>query len=391
VLGKWSGDSRMLKFENGFPIPFSTRRDFRMLQHYYLYERTVYSDGQRIYKDIYKGPLSIRLGDLIFFSQNLAINTKDYSPYNQVYKADIVDSTTTLNLYKEKTSKILELKIYSDLKGIEGEQPNGLVQFELSKKLNLYTKRFPIPKWGNWFNIGFLNYVTPYFTMSKIENNNKRLVPSYYGSQEKDTSKPNVFASTLDLLQHQVFSLGVNFNLLTIDIPGIKSTISANAGLYFGRTLIQDTLRSSVDSLHFKSKDGNNVFEYGVNNFQFVPEISWQIFPDKRYGVTVTQRWDHFKAHTDKLTQVVDSAQFTGYLQSLNGDRSKIDDYKPKYWLSTTEIFAFYRPSEFSQVFFRYRYNWDPNSSSHNFYQLQLGISTYLTHTKKDKKERVEN
>lgn len=389
VLGKWDNDPRMLKFENGFPIAFSTRRDFRMLQHYYLYERTVYSS----YREFghYKTPVSIRLGDLLFYTPNLSIDTKDYSPYNHVYKSDLTDSITKVNLLKEKTSKILELKIYSDLKGFEGDNPNGLVQVEFSKKLNFLTRRMPIPRWRNWFNIGALNFVTPYFTMNKIEKNNKRLVPTYFGSQGKDTMRANVYASTLKLLQHQVFSLGANFNIVTIDIPGFKSTLCMNAGLYFGRTLLQDTMREKIDSFQFKSINSNNVYEFGVNNFMFVPEVSWQIFPDRRYGLSVTQRFIHFKTYSNQVTQVVDSAHYTDYLRSLKGDRSKIDEYNPSRWLGSTEVFAFYRPSEYNKLFFRYRYNWDLGNTRQNFHQLQLGIATYLTHTKKDKKEQQKD
>ncbi|HUP13389.1 MAG TPA: hypothetical protein VM187_14290, partial [Niastella sp.] len=355
---------------------------------YYLYERTCYSTGRQ-YKN-YKGPVSIRLGDLLFYNQNLSLDTKDYSPYNQVYKENITDSVTKVNLYKEKTSKILELRIFSDLKGFEGDNPNGLVQVELMKKLNFLTWRKPIPKWRNWFNVGVFNYVTPYFTMNKIEKNNKRLIPSYFGTQAQDTMRANVYASTLKLLQHQVFSLGVNFNLFTVDIPGFKSMISVNTGLYFGRTLLQDTMREKIDSFQFKSASNNNVYEYGVNNFTFAPEVSWQIFPDRRYGLYVSQRLLHLKIYSNQLTQVVDSARYTDYLRSLKGDRSKIEAYKPSRWLASTEVFAFYRPSEYNKLFFRYRYNWDLGSTRQNFYQLQIGLSTYLTHTKKDKKEQQE-
>jgi hypothetical protein len=296
-----------------------------------------------------------------------------------------------VNLFKEKTSKILELKIYSDLKGFEGDNPNGLVQVEFSKKLNFLTRRIPIPKWGNWFNLGTFNFVTPYFTMNKIEKNNKRLVPLYFGTQAKDTMRANVYASTLKLLQHQVFNLGANFNLLTVDIPGFKSTICINSGLYFGRTLLQDTMREKIDSFQFKSINTNNVYEFGVNNFMFVPEVTWQIFPDRRYGLSVSQRFIHFKTYSSQVTQVVDSAHYTDYLRSLKGDRSKIEQYDPKLWIGSTEVFAFYRPSEYNKLFFRYRYNWDLGSTRQNFHQLQLGLSTYLTHTKKDKKEQQEN
>jgi len=393
VQGKWDYYPGLLKFENVSPIPFSTRRDFRTLYDYFIYEKTFFSTKRS--KDGVQGPCSIRLGDLLYYAQNLDIDSKDYSPFNHVYKSTITDSITTVNLYKEKTSKILELKIFSDLKGIENNNPNGLVQLELSRKLNFWNNRITIPrlknmKRPNLFNIGFLNSVTPYFTMNKVENNQKRLIPSYLGTQQKDTLQPNVFASTLKLFQYQTFGLGANFSIMIFDIPGLKSTISFNTGFYYGRTLLQDTLRVKTDSSNFKPIDANNVNNYGVNTFRRTHEVAWQIFPDKRYGMTVSQQFTNFRLLNDQLKQVRDSADYTGYLKSLKGDRSKIDAYEYKKWLATTEVYAFYRPSEYNRVFFRYRFNWDLQNIKENFHQIQLGISTYLTHTKKDKKEESQ-
>ena len=387
VTGKMDGIPDLLKFENFFPIAFSTRRDFRVLYITNIFERTIFSGDEKL--GGIKGPIRMSLGDLFFYKQNLDIDSKDYSPFNQVYRSSITDTVTVVNLYKEKTSKILELLIFSDLKGIEGDNPNGLIQFELSKKLNFLNHR---RGWsgasGNILNFGFLNFATPFFSMNKIEKNNRRLIPGFMGTRQKDTLLPNNFASTLDLYQFQAFTLGANVNFMTIDVPGLKSTLTINGSFSYGRTPIQDTLRIKTDSSNFSPIEANNVITYGVNNFQLAPEICWQLFPQKRYGITFSQKFMHFWTETTKLKQVKDSVHYVDYIKSLNGDRSRINDYEYSKWLASFQIFAFFRPSEFNQVFFRYRFNWDLNNVRMNFHQLQLGISTYLTHTKKDKDQQ---
>lgn len=383
IRGKIAGDNTLLKFENAYPIPFSTRRDFRRMFKANLYERTVFSgsseNSQKV-KSIY-----FTLGNLLDFDQNLDIDSKDYAPVNQIQTMDIKDEETVVNLEKERTSKILELKVFTDLKGIEADNPNGLVQLELSKKLNFWNIR----RRGLWnlYNYGFFNYLTPSFAMTKIENNNKRLPVQYIGSAEPDTARPNSFASTLQLLQYQAFRIGADLSFLTLDVPGIKSVITVKAGLYFGRTLTVDTIRNKVDSTIFKPIADNNIRESGVNSLQFIPEIGLQIFPDKRYGVQFAYRLTNFNLLSDGLKQVSDTLQYVNHVKSLKGDRSGINNFDKGKWLGMAEVYAFYRPSTYNQVFFRYRLNYDLGHSKTNFHQIQIGFSTYLTHTSKSKKE----
>jgi len=98
---------------------------------------------------------------------------------------------TTVNLEKEQTSKILEMKVFSDLKGID-IPPNGLVQLEFSKKINMWSNRRP--GWSSNFNYGWFNYITPYFSMNKIEDKNKRLTARYLGARQQDTMRANTFS-----------------------------------------------------------------------------------------------------------------------------------------------------------------------------------------------------
>jgi hypothetical protein len=312
------------------------------------------------------------------------LNTKDYSPVNNVLEQKITEEITSINLYKELTSKILEMKVFSDLKGIESDEPNGLIQLELSKKLNFLSMRWPLPKKRSKVNIGLFNYFTPSFAMNKIEANNKRLTPSYIGTRFPDTLRPNVFASSLSLFQRQVFTIGGNLTVLTVDIPGLKSTVNFNLGNYWGRVLVEDTFRNKIDSSRFAPVKDNNVKSFGVNSIQCVPEVSWQVFPDKRYGVIFSQRIFKYKLENSDIHQVKDSADYTSYINSIKGDRTKIANYGFKKWLATSEVYGFYSPSEYNKVFFRYRFNWDMKNIKNNFHQIQLGISTYLTHTKKN-------
>jgi hypothetical protein len=384
VLGKIPESNRMLKFENRYPIPFSTRRDYRRLYDINLYERTIFLNRFRNALQITS--VKMKLGDLLDYTQLLDIDTKDYSPANQVWAAEIKNDETSIDLKKEKTSKILELRVYTDLKGIENENPNGLVQVELAKKINFLNQRREVGK-RNVFNIGLFNYITPSFTLSKIEEKRKRLPIRYMGSTQADPAVPNTYASKLQLLQYEAFRVGGELALVTADVPGIKGIFTFKSGLYFGRTLTTDTLRAQTDSVTFEPVPDNNIVESGVNSFQFVPEISLQVYPDRRYGFALSYRAINYRIMSRTVKQVTDSADYASFMKGIKGDRTKIDSYPFRRWLGAAEIFAFYRPSAYNQLFFRYRFIYDMAQVKVNFHQVQLGIATYLTHTDKDKNE----
>jgi hypothetical protein len=366
VKGKMNGMDSMLLFANPFPIPFSSKTNFELDAK--LFEVT----------RMKKARCSMDLGELLQFDYNLRNYTRDYFPENQVYKAELNDSITTVSLYREKTTRILEVKVFSDLKGIDTDNPNGLIQTEFSKSFNFLTNR------RNWLairvNYGYLNYFTPEFTLNKIEDNNKQLVLDHFEKQPANVEKPNSFASTLDLYRHQIYSIGFSVNLFLLDAPELKSTFFLCTGVYFGRSAIQDTLRAYENTSNsFKPINDNNVMNFGVNTFQIAPEIKWQIFPDERYGVCLSQKLRYVGSLSDDFQQVESKNTYINFLKNNPVDNV----YKHTKFIWNSEVCAFFKPSANNQLFIRYRLNYDLGNMNHNFGQLQVGVTTWLTTTKK--------
>jgi|GEM_PF-3941128 len=375
VRGKISTNNTLLKFENAYPIAFSTKKNFQRLKRICLYEKSVFIKANHY----------IYLGDLLNFDPNLALYSKDYFPDNQIYKLDVTDSITTINLKKEKTSKILAVQVFSDLKGTDSNSPNGLIQVDFSKKLNLLTQRGRFLG-SNSTNYGLINYFTPQFTLSKIENNRKNLILDYSGSDPNDPAKPNAYAMTKDLLLYQQYKIGGKLNIFLLDIPALKSTFFINGGFYYGRTPVQDTLRSlNVTTKLFTPIATNNLVEYGVNSFQMVPEIQWDIYPDERYGFSFTQQFNRYKLLNTKFKQIDNSERYTQFLTSMPADPKL---YNFSQWMGSTEILGFFKPSDNNQIFLRYRFNWDMNNVKNNFNQIQVGITTYLSVAKAETKSK---
>lgn len=383
VFGKIAGDSNLLKYENFFPIGFSTKKDFRRLIDIQLFEK---SNSHHYFNSF------LNLGNLISYNQELMNNNKEYCPANQVLKInDLTKDVTEVFLYKEQTSKILEAKIFSDLKGTDINYPNGLIQLELSKKLNLFTRRFPcFYKKVYQFNYGFFNFVNPEFSINKVEDNHKRLVVTHINnlSLAADTLKPVVFASTINLLRHQVYKVGFDLSIFLLDFHHLKSTLEIGMGTHFGRTAIQDTTRIKTyidaSSFEFKAASANNVKEYGINTFQYGPYLTWQIFPSGRFGVSATQRFTWVRSLTDSFNRFKDNEQFLKTIAQTSPKEKGTIPFNFSDCIASSEIYAFFNPNTdgSNKLFFRYRLNYNIKNSIDNFQQLQVGFSTYISSTK---------
>ena len=72
IIATASTDTTFLKFENNYPIGFSSKDDYQTLNYIYLSESTGRCQCQ------------LKLGDLITYIQNSRIKTRDYSPKNSV-------------------------------------------------------------------------------------------------------------------------------------------------------------------------------------------------------------------------------------------------------------------------------------------------------------------
>jgi len=401
IFGKMSGNDHMFRFENTYPIAFSTKRDFKRLIDIKLEERSNYKLFGKNY---------LTLGEVITYNENLANNNKDYSPANQVLTIKALsDTIKEVALYKDQTSKILEMQVFSDLKGADNNNPNGLIQLELNKRLNFFSRRTNISwqflhkkekkkAYESFANFGLFNFVTPEFTIDKVEENQKRLILDHIDTLTlaADTSRPLTYTSSINLYKHQIYSIGLDISCFLFDAPNIKSTFNFGMGFHFGRSAIQDTLKQRDKSAEilFTAAPNNNVLQYGVNTFRYGPFVTAQIFPDSRFGFSLTQRFNWYKAYSSNFVQVRDSADYLRFIAKTPKDKIATTPYSTSKCLGTTEIFAYFSPNGdgSNKLFFRYRFNWDVTNGRENFHQMQVGFSTYLTATKEfDKLKKAAN
>ncbi|MCT4636980.1 MAG: hypothetical protein N4A72_04645 [Bacteroidales bacterium] len=288
---------------------------------------------------------SVKLRDIFtFYRPELKNKRRDVSPADTTFM--VVKGKRNgdeVKLFRQTSERLFEFKIFSDFVGIDGTKANGLVQTEFDKKMFLSPRKY-YGFFGGY--TGFFTYIKPTFTLSKLEDNNKYAVPLISGD--------NKYINTLDLMRHQIYKVGADFNLQMFHISGLKSDMYIDFGAYYSRSGISDTIKKS---------------DSGLDVVILEPKVKFKVQTDERYFVCIDG--------SVKFTRLLDSdvKQLRKY-DSQKGVKNVFND--PYYTLS---VMAGYSPTANTRgkLFFRYRYSGALRDGARLGYsQIQLGYSYYF-------------
>jgi hypothetical protein len=348
-----------IRFRNNMPISISSKFDPDKFKNHKIFV----SNSKELLDELNAKRLilkidcidcenSIRLSNLLDLNIVLENDKEDYSPANCI--VNLSETNSIVQLKKEKRSKILTVIGYSDLAGLNNENPNGLVQFEVSRRMNINTHKIPgffkgaINKGASY--TGYLNYIKPKLAYNKIEENNKYLI---LNSQSIDTTRSfkensnNFFVNPLHILLYRIYTLQVDLNLFNWNLPNKKTNFHLNTYINGVSTFLADSLKIQNRSvLQTPTRNTNTVgsFMYGLDLFA-------EIKPDGRYGVSFGCNY--------------------GYLNIL--DDAYLKDEKFKNAIVKLYATGFMKTGDESKVFFRYSMNYTNARRNNNFAQIQLG------------------
>ncbi|MDQ1087626.1 hypothetical protein [Siphonobacter sp. SORGH_AS_1065] len=162
---------KYLEFINNYPISISGKFDSERFANVNLYCSNC--NGVKGLSRF------IRLSDLINYDTQLENEKEDYSPVNKIINLN--SNNPIVEVRKEKRSKILEVAAFSDLMGLNQSDPNGLIQFEIKRKITLNSKHKLIGSKINKSPISSVNINDDKFKkddvkfFNKIENTNNKL------------------------------------------------------------------------------------------------------------------------------------------------------------------------------------------------------------------------
>ena len=289
----------------------------------------------------------ISLADVMAYVPALNVDNEDYCPSDSVYNIATRNGEVLIKqAMKEQVKRILDARVYTDLLGFTADQPNGLIQFEISKKIPLFTHRIKYCSKYRSF-VAFGSFYEPKFTLSKLEQNNK-----FYYPISKDNVSGKSTISTIDVYRYSSMRLAALYvNLFTWELAEVKSALEINGGYSFLYTPVRDSISQ------------NNIKQWGaVSGLPFF-EARIQIKPDPRYGFTLSSSFGWLYLWDKKLALINDPENPT------------VSDSYNRHLLSF-QFDAFFKPFRHSEsaAFFRMQ-NTHSFPMSQNYLQFQAGFA----------------
>lgn len=355
-----------VRFKNTIPISVSSRNDKDEFSNYNIYisdfaafknkfKLESSSNNASLLKFSATADISQSIGnkaqnicfilpDMIDYLEVLETDKEDYSPQNCVVRLNKANPIQKLT--KIKRSKILTLKAFSDFVGVQKEQPNGLIQFEASRKFFLSTKKMGFKK----IYFGYFNYIEPKVVFSKIEENNKHLILDESGI-DKDFLPFNkkVFdVNPIEILKHQSFAFDLDLSFWKINLPTIKSNLQFKVSIGLGQLSTLDSI-NVINKILAKSDVPN------ISNLNFLrtgTSIMYEIKPDSRYGLTVGY----------------DLRNYNILNENYYAFDSNFSNLGNSFWAE-----ALLKVDTNSIIFFRHRFSFTSPIGNGNFVQVQLG------------------
>tara|TARA_R110002050_G_scaffold20348_1_gene57658 strand:- start:48723 stop:50309 length:1587 start_codon:yes stop_codon:yes gene_type:complete len=338
VIVKGTFGNNVCYFSNKYPIGITTRKNILDLGRV------------RLYNEIRWGKEYIYLGDAITYKRELGVRTNDYSPANQKVIVTKNDKNGII-LKKTPSQEIFTLNIFSDFVGINASNPNGLIQTEISKRINFWTKRIRFLGIGG---IGMFTHIAPVLEISKIEENN-RYMP--FLNQSIDISNTN-YANPLQVLRYSTANVRTELNLIDIQTAALTFNFNFLAGVAVTKVKDSAFIQSKLTFVD----ETINSFGYGANaKFIFNPESKW--------SYTMTGTYLKVNNLNDKfLYRTINN----GVLTNSSSD------------ILSGELLVAWNTTKDNKLFGRFRYNWESNNVYNNYSQFQVGFSKKFKSSKSE-------
>lgn len=369
-----------LVFKNNFPISISGKFDSDKFADINLYCYNCSGiQGLSRY---------VRLSDLLLLDIVLENDKEDYSPSNRTIT--LTPASNIQELKKEQRSKILEVSAFTDLAGLDQDQPNGLIQIEAKRRITVSTRsrllsggksnedvasqvdlsdfqpcsrptvkgktlqyvltRKSSPTSGQsseeqtiTINVSNRKFRSPYFAVisgfeprllfSKLEESN-RVLDSTMVSDGK--------LSSLRVYQHQLWSFGATIDLFELSFPQVKLNWKV---LRFGAYYFRAGVDVDSDSTENSDPLNNSYLQFGTS----------VIFrPDSRWGAAMG---------FDIIRPTLWNSQY---------------EYATGNMLLQPYFDGYLKTSDQAKLFFRFRWIWERHERENNFVQLPVGYTMNL-------------
>ena len=293
----------------------------------------------------------IKLSEVIKYERKLDLRTNDFSPADV---AIVLYPKKTQELFKAPSAKLFQLNFFSDFVGLNENNPNGLVQLEFTKRINLWTKRTDA-----WFNSGkgWFTHLLPSLEISKIEENNRSIELSQFNDGGQITN----YLNPLELYRYSYARISNEINIYDLQGPSVSVHLNAFGGI--GITNVKDTVL--INTVETAYDENVNTLMYGANiKFLFNPESRWSYQLSSKFT---------------KLKPLSDNFNFASVEKNVYNE-------KANDMITTWEFLLSWNTGSDNQIFGRFRFNHELKYLNNNFTEFQIGYSVFLKTSQVSKK-----
>lgn len=352
ATGRLQENGQKVCFESRSPIGISSDRDLH----------TDWS-RQRLwlqYPLLGHGPVHaayVRLTDLVRYYPALAPEAGDRSPANGVYVVHLGDPLTRRTFTKIATQKILQGRLYTDLAGVRGDNPNGLVQLEVNRKFAFGSQW---SKFSPDYQLQAFGYFTPFVALNKLEQQNR------YLPLVRTAQRGTYLVHAIDLLRYTNLRVGGDYNLFGLRLPRFKSDVAFDFGFALHRVDIRDSVRRATGP--YRQLDSTlNVASYGFS-------LKVRVRPDSRYGVTARLGYFRYTLLNDR-----DPALFIRQVPNPDDTPSMAGKHTvlARYWyegIIQYELTGRLKIAEHTEYFVRPQFSHSFYHSYRTYFQIQTGF-----------------
>ncbi len=261
----------------------------------------------------------ISLGDLLSYNYSGKFHYPDETSasLSPVKMTDSIFNFLTIN-------DLIEVSIYTDLLGLVGRTPNGLLQTQISGDFITNTRNFK-----NQDIIAF-NFIRPYFRLTKFDSRFAQVDPTFL--------KNDSLINRLHLNQIAYLQAGLKINLFSTGL-GPNQQLRMNLGT--------DVSLTSADSL----------FKRDITTVNYYPEIEYRVNRLENFGIETSMKW---------------------LFQNVSKNSPFVN--KAGIWIFNPQVTVYYYPfgNIGSKIYVRYANYAEINEGKYNFSQFQFGFKTNL-------------
>ena len=356
-VGVELGNGRADYYDNIYPIGFSSLGDIRQQSKIYLFNR---KDGDE---------RCIVLSDVIGnYNLHQELQTRDFSPADTVFNDLIPDENLVITLKRERNIHLFDSRIYTDLAGLDDKAPNGLLQVELSRRLNFNTRRHPDRRIRA--DYGWFNYVTIIGGLTKIEDKLKRLpMRNAYKVESGRITSPS-YVTNLDLRRYENASVGIDVTALLFSYKQIKSVFRYDFGVRYGHTPILDTLLFLDSDNNLVRPLAGSATDLDAHTITFTPvRLVWKLISQRRLGIGLSYQQNNTRLLGNSRFKQIASAGKSDLEARFLERRARIShivEFNGQVLTSKLEE---------DYIFFRARFFFQKGDGNEFFPQFQIGYN----------------